>query len=145
MYASTIPFLSLCLYLYLGYARPPREIKMLWKYHCNNMKNLQFRLRRLDSLHLHHISIALLYNIRHHMKTRYCYPSTAFKKQAMNMKNNRFGHLLYYTESSQEVTQKWIDIILPCHPGISFRLTRPHNHLPYRKATVFEYIFRCCM
>ena len=70
------------------------------------MKNLQFRLRRLDSLRLHHISIALLYNIRHHMKTRCCYPSTAFKKQAMNMKNNRFGHLLYYTESSQEVTQK---------------------------------------
>ena len=51
----------------------------------------------------------------------------------------------FFTGSSQEVTQKWIDIILPCHPGISFRLTRLRNHLPYRKATVFEYIFRCCM
>ena len=140
MYASTIPFLSLYLYLL-------REIKMLWKYHCHKMKNLQFRLRRLDSLHLHHISIALLYNIRHHMKTRYCYPSTAFKKQAMDMKIIDLAiHCIdFFTGSSQEETQKWIDIILPCHPGISFRLTRPHNHLPYRKATVFEYIFRCCM
>ena len=122
-------------------------IKMLSKYHCHKMKNLQFRPRRLDSLHLHHISIALLYNIRHHMKTRYCCPSTAFKNKQWTWKLIDLAiHCIgVFTGSSQEVTQKWIDITLPWHLGISFRLTRPHNHLLYRKATVFEYIFRCCM
>ena len=71
------------------------------------MKNLQFRLRRLDSLHPHHISIALLYNIRHHMRTRYCYPSTALK-ETMNMKiiDLAIYCIDFFTGSGQEVTQK---------------------------------------